>query len=49
MTLTVRQGRVDAGGTRLRLRALQVMGHGCARVARSGAVCSGAWLSHQRS
>ncbi len=26
--------RVDAGGTRLRLRALQVMGHGSARVAR---------------
>ncbi len=27
--------RVDAGGTRLRLRALQVMGHGSARVARA--------------
>ena len=27
--------RVDAGGTRLRLRALQVMGHGSARVART--------------
>jgi hypothetical protein len=26
---------VDAGGTRLRLRALQVMGHGSARVARA--------------
>jgi hypothetical protein len=35
MTLTVQQGRVDAGGTTLRLRALQVMGHGCARVARA--------------
>jgi hypothetical protein len=35
MTLTVRPGRVDAGGTTLRLRALQVMGHGCARVARA--------------
>jgi len=27
--------RLDAGGTRLRLRALQVMGHSCARVARA--------------
>ena len=27
--------RVDAGGTMLRLRALQVMGHGSARVARA--------------
>jgi hypothetical protein len=27
--------RLDAGGTRLRLRALQVMGHGSARVARA--------------
>ena len=35
MTLTVHQGRVDAGGTTLRLRALQVMGHGSARVARA--------------
>jgi hypothetical protein len=26
---------VDAGGTRLRLRALHVMGHGCARIARA--------------
>ena len=26
-------GRVDAGGTRLRLRALHVMGHGSARIA----------------
>ena len=28
-------GRVDAGGTRLRLRALHVMGHGSARLARA--------------
>jgi hypothetical protein len=37
MTLTVQPGpgRVDAGGTMLRLRALQVMGHGSARVARA--------------
>jgi hypothetical protein len=28
-------GRIDAGGTRLRLRALHVMGHGCARIARA--------------
>jgi hypothetical protein len=28
-------GRVDAGGTRLRLRALHVMGHGSARIARA--------------
>jgi hypothetical protein len=27
--------RVDAGGTRLRLRALHVMGHSCARIARA--------------
>jgi hypothetical protein len=31
----VRSARVDAGGTRLRLRALHVMGHGCARIARA--------------
>jgi transcriptional regulator with XRE-family HTH domain len=31
----LRRTRVDAGGTRLRLRALQVMGHGSARVARA--------------
>jgi hypothetical protein len=31
----VARGRVDAGGTRLRLRALHVMGHGSARVARA--------------
>jgi hypothetical protein len=29
------RARLDAGGTRLRLRALQVMGHGSARVARA--------------
>ncbi len=37
-TTTVRQltfGRLDAGGTRLRLRALHVMGHGSARIARA--------------
>jgi hypothetical protein len=28
-------GKVDAGGTRLRLRALHVMGHGCSRIARA--------------
>jgi transcriptional regulator with XRE-family HTH domain len=28
-------GRVDAGGTMLRLRALHVMGHGSARIARA--------------
>src|SRR5271167_3116249 len=28
-------GRLDAGGTRLRLRALHVMGHGSARTARA--------------
>jgi hypothetical protein len=31
----VARGRVDAGGTRLRLRALHVMGHGSARIARA--------------
>jgi hypothetical protein len=31
----VRRARVDAGGTRLRLRALHVMGHDCARTARA--------------
>ena len=30
-----RRSRVDAGGTRLRLRALAVMGHGSARIARA--------------
>ena len=29
------RGRVDAGGTRLRLRALHVMGHGSARIGRA--------------
>jgi transcriptional regulator with XRE-family HTH domain len=32
---TVPRGRVDAGGTRLRLCALHVMGHGSARIARA--------------
>jgi hypothetical protein len=32
---TLLRARVDAGGTRLRLRALQVMGHGSARIARA--------------
>ena len=31
----VPRARVDAGGTRLRLRAMHVMGHGCARIARA--------------
>jgi hypothetical protein len=31
----VRRVRVDAGGTRLRLRALHVMGHDCARISRA--------------
>jgi hypothetical protein len=31
----ISRGRVDAGGTRLRLRALHVMGHGSARIARA--------------
>jgi hypothetical protein len=30
-----RRPRTDAGGTRLRIRALQVMGHGSARIARA--------------
>jgi hypothetical protein len=32
------QARLDAGGTRLRLRALHVMGHGSARIARAAGV-----------
>jgi hypothetical protein len=32
---TIRRARLDAGGTRLRLRALHVMGHGSARIARA--------------
>jgi transcriptional regulator with XRE-family HTH domain len=32
---TFSRARVDAGGTRLRLRALHVMGHGSARIARA--------------
>ena len=35
---TLRRARVDAGGTRLRLRALHVMGHGSARIARAAGV-----------
>ena len=31
----MQRARVDAGGTRLRLRALHVMGHGSARIARA--------------
>src|SRR5690242_3427125 len=31
----LKRGRVDAGGTRLRLRALHVMGHSSARIARA--------------
>jgi lambda repressor-like predicted transcriptional regulator len=31
-------GRIDAGGTRLRLRALHVMGHDCTRTARAAGV-----------
>ena len=34
-TASLRRARVDAGGTRLRLRALHVMGHGSARIARA--------------
>lgn len=34
-TTALRRPRVDAGGTRLRLRALHVMGHGSARIARA--------------
>ena len=32
---TLRRARLDAGGTRLRLRALHVMGHGSARIGRA--------------
>ena len=32
---TLRRARLDAGGSRLRLRALHVMGHGSARIARA--------------
>ena len=32
---TLPRARLDAGGTRLRLRALHVMGHGSARIARA--------------
>ena len=34
----VPRARLDAGGTRLRLRALHVMGHGSARIARAAGV-----------
>jgi transcriptional regulator with XRE-family HTH domain len=34
-TKNLARGRVDAGGSRLRLRALHVMGHGSARIARA--------------
>jgi plasmid maintenance system antidote protein VapI len=34
-TATLPRNRVDAGGTRLRLRALHVMGHGSPRIARA--------------
>jgi transcriptional regulator with XRE-family HTH domain len=32
---SIPRGRIDVGGTRLRLRALHVMGHGSARIARA--------------
>jgi hypothetical protein len=35
---TLPRERLDAGGTRLRLRALHVMGHGSARIARAAGV-----------
>ena len=39
MTRRILSGsRLDAGGTRLRLRALHVMGHGSARIARAAGV-----------
>ena len=41
LTVTSRslpRARLDAGGTRLRLRALHVMGHGSARIARAAGV-----------
>ena len=34
-TSTLRRARTDAGGSRLRLRALHVMGHGSARISRA--------------
>jgi hypothetical protein len=37
-TRAVPRARLDAGGTRLRLRALHVMGHGSARIARAAGV-----------
>jgi len=38
MTCAPGRRRLDAGGTRLRLRALAVMGHGAARIAREAGV-----------
>src|SRR5580704_565232 len=35
LTRSVPRARLDAGGTRLRLRALHVMGHGSARIGRA--------------
>jgi hypothetical protein len=35
VTPVLLEGRADAGGTRLRLRALHVMGHDCTRIARA--------------
>src|SRR6266496_56921 len=35
---SLRRARLDAGGARLRLRALHVMGHGSARIARAAGV-----------
>jgi len=35
---TLPRSRLDAGGTRLRLRALHVMGHGSARIARAAGI-----------
>ena len=37
-TAALPRARLDAGGTRLRLRALHVMGHGSARIARAAGV-----------
>ena len=43
----VPRDRLDAGGTRLRLRALHVMGHGSARIARALGTLA-RWLARQR-
>jgi transcriptional regulator with XRE-family HTH domain len=37
-TRSLPRARLDAGGTRLRLRALHVMGHGSARIARAAGI-----------